>query len=361
MKKQISIFVFVMSLFILGTLSSCSNKQGSSQRWSEEKANEWYSKLPWMSGCDYIPATAINQIEMWSEDTYDSKEIDKELGWAQDLGFTTMRVFLSSVVYKNDSKGLKKRMDDFLDICKKHGIKPMFVFFDDCWNEESSYGKQPLPKTGIHNSGWVQDPSVSLRKDTVKLYEDLGRYVTDIVKTFADDERILLWDLYNEPGNRDHFTSSLPLLKKTFEWARSAKPSQPLTAGLWNWNEKFNKLNAFQLNNSDVISYHNYKDSTDHKTLIKHLQALNRPLVCTEYMARTRGSLFKDIMPILKAQKVIAINWGFVAGKTNTMYAWDAPMPNGEEPKVWFHDIFRIDGTPFSQDEVNLIKVLNGK
>src|SRR5574344_550196 len=231
MKKQISIFVFGISLLSLFTLASCSNKQGSSQRWSEEKANEWYSKLPWMSGCDYIPATAINQIEMWSEDTYDSKEIDKELGWAQDLGFTTMRVFLSSVVYKNDSKGLKKRMDDFLDICKKHGIKPMFVFFDDCWNEESSYGKQPLPKTGIHNSGWVQDPSVSLRKDTVKLYEDLGRYVTDIVKTFADDERILLWDLYNEPGNRDHFTSSLPLLKKTFEWARSAKPSQPLTAG----------------------------------------------------------------------------------------------------------------------------------
>ena len=154
-------------------------------RWTEAQANAWYAKLPWLSGCDYIPATAINQIEMWSKKTYDPRQIDKELGWAEGLGFNTMRVFLSSVVYQHDPDGLKARMNDFLSICQRHGIKPLFVFFDDCWNAESAYGKQPAPKTGIHNSGWVRDPSVSLRGDTVKLYAALSKYVTDIISTFA--------------------------------------------------------------------------------------------------------------------------------------------------------------------------------
>lgn len=340
---------------------SSSNAVQAQSRWTEAQANAWYAKLPWLSGCDYIPATAINQIEMWSKKTYDPRQIDKELGWAEGLGFNTMRVFLSSVVYQHDPDGLKARMNDFLSICQRHGIKPLFVFFDDCWNAESAYGKQPAPKTGIHNSGWVRDPSVSLRGDTVKLYAALSKYVTDIISTFAQDDRILLWDLYNEPGNSKHGVSSLPLLRKVFEWARSARPSQPLTSGIWKWSREFAPLNALQLNESDVISYHDYGTPEHHANTIRYLQMLNRPLVCTEYMARTKGSLFKDIMPLLKDNKVVAINWGFVAGKTNTMYAWDTPMPDGKEPKVWFHDIYRTDGTPYSQEEIDLIKRLHGK
>lgn len=352
---------FVLSIFLMLNSYSIFAQKTSSKRWTEQQANEWYSKLPWLSGCDYIPATSINQIEMWSKNTYDAKQIDKELGWAEGLGFNTMRVFLSSVVYKNDPIGLKNRIKNFLNICQKHGIRPLFVFFDDCWNAESSYGKQLQPKIGIHNSGWVQDPSVSLRSDTTQLYKDLSKYVKDIIKTFANDDRILMWDLYNEPGNSNHNTNSLPLLKKVFKWARSVKPSQPLTSGIWNASPDFAPLNAFQLNKSDVISYHNYKDKEHHTTEIEYLRMLNRPLICTEYMARTRNSLFKDILPLLKENKVVAINWGFVSGKTNTIYAWDSPMPNGGEPKVWFHDIFRMDGTPFSKEEINIIKTIHGK
>lgn len=342
-------------------LGACQCKQqeaATGQRWSEEKANEWYEALPWMAGCDYINADAINQIEMWSGDTYNHGQIDHELTLAEGLGFKTLRVYLSSVVYENDSEGMKSRMDDFLGICQQHGIKPLFVFFDDCWNAESAYGKQPDPKPGVHNSGWVRDPSASLREDTVALYPKMEAYVKDVLTTFKDDDRVLLWDLWNEPGNSSYGVSTLPLLKRVFEWAREINPSQPLTCGVWNWDKSFAPLNSFQLENSDVVSYHNYNDVEDHRQCIKYLQMMNRPLICTEYMARRNNSLFQTIMPLLKENKVVAINWGFVSGKTNTIFAWDEPLPDLQEPPLWFHDIYRQDGTPFSQEEVDTIKSL---
>jgi len=364
--KKTGVLACLFLLSLVFASFGCSNQMkvatvtnDSNQCWSEEKANQWYAEQPWLVGCDYIPATAINQIEMWSKDTFDPKQIDKELGWAQGIGFNTLRVFLSSVVYKNDSQGMKTRMGDFLTICEKHGIRPMFVFFDDCWNPESTYGKQPDPKPGVHNSGWLQDPSVSLRQDTTKMYSELKTYVQDILKTFKADKRVLMWDLYNEPGNSKHGITSLPLLRKVFEWARECDLTQPITAGVWTFDCP--ELNAFQLKNSDVISYHSYNPAEEHAVTIKYLQALNKPLVCTEYMARRNNSTFQTILPLLKQNKIVAINWGFVSGKTNTIFAWDTPLPNEKEPKLWFHDIFRQDGTPFSQAEVDTIKVLTKK
>lgn len=358
MVKKVYLLLLSMLCFlnvnIVDAQSCCSGK--SACRWSEAKVNQWYAEQPWMSGCDYIPATAINQIEMWSKSTFDAKQIDKELSWAEGLGFNTMRVFLSSVVWENDPQGMKERMNKFLNICDSHGIRPLFVFFDDCWNKESHYGKQPDPKPGIHNSGWLQDPSYSLRQDTTKLFPVLKKYVQDIINTFGSDKRILMWDLYNEPSNSKYGCLSLPLLKKVFEWARQCSPSQPITAGIWYFGCQ--ELNAFQLNNSDVISYHCYADEKEHAQMIKYLQMLNRPLVCTEYMARKKNSRFDNIMPLLKKNKVVAINWGFVSGKTNTIFAWDTPLPDGKEPKLWFHDIYRQDGTPFSQKEIDCIKSL---
>lgn len=350
--------LFFLTLCLLFCLSSA-RAETIQGRWTAEKANRWYSQLPWISGCDYIPANAVNQIEMWSNDTFDPTTIDRELGWAEELGFKTMRVFLSSVVYGHDAMGLKNRMKTFLAICSRHGIRPMFVFFDDCWNAESHYGTQPSPRTGKHNSQWVQDPSCSLRTDTATLYPRLRRYVQDILHTFGHDKRVLMWDLYNEPGNSGHGATSLPLLRNVFRWARQCKPKQPLTAGVWQDNNTFKPLNDFQLANSDVISYHDYRDSLLHEQRIQKLRAQGRPLVCTEYMARTRGSLFRNIMPLLKRYNIVAINWGFVTGKTNTRYAWNQPHPDGSEPTPWFHDILRADGAPYDPAETKLIKTLN--
>lgn len=327
--------------------------------WTIEKANKWYASQPWISGCNFQPSTAINQIEMWQAESFDAATIDKELGWAEELGFNTMRVYLSSEVWKNDPQGFKNRLDQYFAISSKHGIRTIVVFFDDCWNEESAYGKQPAPKPGVHNSGWVQDPGVSLRKDTVKLFPVLEKYVKDILTTFKNDKRILMWDLYNEPGNSTHNCSSLPLLKNVFKWARQVNPSQPISVGVWYFG--CNELNAFQIANSDVVTYHNYSNVNDHQMWINFLKIQNRPMICTEYMARKNDSRFENIMPLLKNNKIGAINWGFVSGKTNTIFAWSDPLPNEKEPKLWFHDIYRQDKTPFDPSEITTIKKLNGK
>jgi hypothetical protein len=327
------------------------------QRWTEKQANDWYARQPWIAGCNYQPSTAINQLEMFQRDTFDPVTIDRELGWAAELGFNTMRVYLHHLLWTTDKEGFKKRLNEYLAISSKHGIKTLFVFFDDCWNDAYAPGRQPEPKKGVHNSGWVRDPGTMIlsHPDSLGVLE---AYVKDILTSFKNDQRILMWDLYNEPGNSDQLNKSLPLLKAVFGWARQASPSQPVTVGVWNGSAGFKDLNAYQLQNSDIVTYHQYDYIDEHRMVVDTLARKGRPLVCTEYMARTNGSLFQTTMPMLREKNVGAINWGFVSGKTNTIYAWNSPMPSGAEPKLWFHDILRRDGTPFSQDEINTIKRL---
>lgn len=330
-------------------------------RWTKKKANEWYAKQGWLRGCNYQPSTAINQLEMFQAETFDTATINKELGWAKDLGLNVMRVYLHHLLWTADKEGFKDRLDTYLGISSRHGIKTLFVFFDDCWNDTAWVGKQPESKPGVHNSGWVRDPGTMVYRypDTVKTLE---AYVKDVMTTFRNDKRILLWDLYNEPGNNAQFAKSLPLLKKVFEWAREVNPSQPISVGVWASGPDFWELNQFQLENSDIITYHNYSYIDNHKNSIDTLRKHGRPLICTEYMARRNGSLFQVIMPLLKKENVGAINWGFVSGKTNTIYAWDTPIPDGKEPPLWFHDIYRQDKTPFSKYEVQFIKkITSGK
>ncbi len=329
----------------------------SAKVWTAEKANAWYGEHPWLTGANYIPQNAINQLEMWQADTFDPATIDKELGWAEGIGFNTLRVFLHSVAWKEDPEGFKSRVDKFLGIAAAHHIQPLFVFFDDCWNKTPKPGLQPAPKPGIHNSGWVQDPGQPASNDTSK-FPLLEKYVKDVLGRFGHDKRILLWDLYNEPGNNGKGDSTLPLLSKVFEWARAVNPDQPVSAGLWSWD--LEKLNAFQAANSDVITYHCYDELPQHLRVVQLLKAGGKPLICTEYMARTRNSRFATILPMLKREHVAAINWGFVDGKTNTIYAWDNPLPDGSQPIEWFHDIFHKDGSPYRPDEVMLIRKLNG-
>lgn len=356
-KNRILVFFFVLFTALQVPAQKVPVKTVSAGVWPAEKAKRWYAQHAWISGADYIPATAINQLEMWQPETFDPKTIDKELGWAQQIGFNTMRVFLHSLVWKQNPQGFKKRMDQFLEISAKHHIQPIFVFFDDCWNKLPQVGVQPIPLAGIHNSGWMQDPGQLASADSTK-FPQLKVYVKDVLASFAHDKRILMWDLYNEPGNSNKNETSLPLLKQVFSWAREVNPDQPISVGIWAWN--YEKLNEFQITHSDIITYHDYEEPIWHLRMIQLLKSFGRPLICTEYMARVRNSRFSNIMPMLKEENVGAINWGFAIGKTNTIYAWDTPMKDGGQPIEWFHDIFRSDGTPYRQDEVDLIKKLNG-
>jgi hypothetical protein len=329
------------------------------QQWTAAEANTWYSQQPWLRGCNFIPSTAVNQLEMWQAETFDTVTINRELGYAEDIGFNCVRVFLHHAVWQVDSAAFKKRINTYLSIAHSHHIKTMFVFFDDCWNGTYTTGTQPAPKPGVHNSQWVRDPGTLIYKQRATLTPVLEHYVKDILTSFANDARILMWDLYNEPGNSGNGPRSLPLLKQVFTWARQVKHTQPITAGVW--IKVFATLRSFQLKNSDIITYHNYTNPKIHAAVIRQLKKHGRPLICTEYMARNYNSTFENTMPLLKAQNTGAINWGLVDGKTNTKYAWASPVAGGSEPKLWFHEIFKKDGTPYNPKEVELIKSLCGK
>lgn len=350
--KRVKLVTFI---FVLLSVSAFAQSVG---RWSEEKANSWYKEQPFFVGANFIPSTAINQLEMWQAETFDPVTIDRELGWAAAIGMNAMRVYLHHAAWKSDKEGFKKRMKSYLKIAHKHHIATLFVFFDDCWNRTYKTGTQPAPKTGVHNSGWLRDPGDLINTDST-LIISLEAYVKDILTTFSKDKRIMMWDLYNEPNNSGALKQTVPLLKKAFQWASTVRPSQPITSGTV--EGALTAMSKLQIENSDIVTYHNYSAEGNHKALIDTLRKFNRPLICTEYMARTNGSRFDNILPLLKQEKVGGFNWGLVSGKTNTIYAWDTPMADGKEPKVWFHDIFRKDGTPFSQEEIDLIKKLTGK
>ena len=332
--------------------------QLAGQVWPIAKANAWYRAHPWLSGANFIPSTAINQLEMWQAATFDPPTIDRELGWAEGIGFNTMRVFLHSIAWQQDPAGFVQRMDNYLSIADKHHIQTIFVFFADCWNKAPQAGPQPAPRPGIHNSGWVQDPGDPASRDSATFVR-LKPYVQAVLTRFGHDKRVLLWDLYNEPGNSEKRLTSLPLLRNVFAWARAVNPEQPLSVGFWAWD--FGALNTYQALHSDVITYHCYDDVALHQRLIQVLRTHGRPLICTEYMARPRNSRFANTLPLLKQENVGAINWGLVEGKTNTKYAWETPLPDGSEPSEWFHEVFRRDGSPYRRDETELIKKLSGR
>jgi hypothetical protein len=341
------------ALFSLsGLLLFCCSMANAEPRWSAEKANAWYSKQRWPVGANFIPSTAINQLEMWQADTFDPATIDRELGYAEEIGINTVRVFLHNLCWEQDAAGFKERIGEYLTIADKHHIRTMFVLFDSVWNDNPELGKQPAPKPGVHNSGWLRSPGTERLFDSRK-WGPLEGFTKDILKEFGNDKRVFAWDLFNEPSNSGYMDACVPLLKSVFAWAKDMNPSQPLTAGLWNDHKMSNDV---MLDNSDIITFHDYEPADTLEKHIVELEAHGRPLVCTEYMARPRNSTFETCLPVFERHHVGAINWGLVKGKTNTIFAWSAPLPDKDEPAVWFHDIFRPDGSPFSQDEIDFIK-----
>ena len=342
-------------------------------RWPAQQANDWYARQPFLVGSNFIPSTAINELEMWQADTFDLPTIDRELGWAEGLGMNTMRVFLHNLLWQQDSAGFLRRMDQFLQVADNHHIRIMFVLLDSVWDPYPKLGRQRDPKPHVHNSGWVQAPGAEILKDEPRWNQELKPYIVGVISHFRDDPRVLMWDLMNEPDNENgsYKAQELPnkaevalrLLREEWKWARSTNPSQPLTSGVWkgDWSsdDKLSAMASFQLQNSDVITFHSYDPPDEMKSRIASLRRFGRPIVCTEYMARPRGSTFAAILPLLKGERVGAYNWGFVNGKSQTIYPWDSwEKTYTGEPTVWFHDIFRKDGSPYDPKEVTLIRQL---
>ena len=352
-------------------MSEEEERSGSESRWSVSRIEDWWARQPWWTGCNFIPSTAINQLEMWQAETYDAETIDRELGWLAELGFNTVRVYLHDLLWVQDAPGFLERVEAFLAAADRQGVGSILVLFDDVWHPEPRLGVQPAPHPGRHNSGWVQGPGLAaLRayRDDPSVADRLEQYVFGVVSHFSEDSRVRAWDVYNEPGG---FSSPgadpsgdlcLPLLEDVFVWARAARPSQPLTSGLWWWNDEKplpEGIEELQRAQSDIISFHHYGAPDELEKLCERLSdELKRPLVCTEYLARPMKSRFETHLPIFRDRKIGAIHWGFVSGKTQTVYPWwswfdEEPKP---EPDVWFHDVLRPDGSPFDAAEADFLK-----
>ena len=381
----------LLSLLVVAIISCADKKKEEkkvekeaisvAERWSKEKAWQWFEKQPWLVGANFNPSTSINQLEFWQADTFDPETIDRELKWSADLGMNLHRVYLHNLLWEQDSVGFLDRLDQYLTMSSKYGIKTMFVLLDDVWHPVPKLGKQPEPIPHVHNSGWVQAPGAEILGDSTR-HDELEGYIKGVVRAFANDDRVLVWDIYNEPDNvagqpgrkelevNNKHDFSLALLKKVFKWSREANPSQPLTTGIWrgeiaHWGtpDSLPAVDRYMVENSDVISFHAYDGNmADVNRKIGQLKKYDRPLLCTEYVARGGGNTFEAVMPILKKDKIAAINWGFVSGKTQTIYpwkSWDSTFTT--EPKIWHHDILRKNGTPYSDEEVEFIKGMTGK
>jgi hypothetical protein len=367
MKK--TFYIFLISLFI----NHFTQAQGV---WTAQKANAWYSKQPWFVGANYLNRSAINQLEMFQADSFDTTQINQELKWARAIGMNTMRVFLHDLLYKDDPEGFLKRMDIFLGIAQRNKISILFVLFDSCWEPYPQSGKQRSPKPHVHNSGWVQSPG-RLSLENPADYPRLETYTKAVIKRFANDKRIWGWDVWNEPDNTNNSSYGkleppqkvalvTALLPQVFAWVRSQNPTQPVTSGVWagDWssNEKLKPIEKIQLENSDVITFHSYENEENFEKRIKFLQRYNRPMICTEYMSRGNNCSFNGTLPICKKYKVGAINWGLVSGKSQTIYPWDTwDRTYTGEPMLWFHDVFKPDGKPYNRYEVEFIKQITKK
>jgi len=367
---------FLVMLCLTAILCGSAARSAAQSRWTEAEAQAWYDRQPWLVGANFIPSDAINQLEMFQPATFNPTLIDKELGIAESICMNTMRVFLQDQLWTSDPKGFQQRLDTFLSIAAKHHIRPLFVLFDSCWEPNPHLGPQHPPIPGVHNSGWVQSPGTERLFDR-SVEPQFKAYVQGVIGAFANDNRVLGWDLWNEPNNdnggRFHedgpakFARINELLPRVFAWAREVHPTQPLTSGVWqgDWShpDKESDTTKIQLAESDIITFHNYEWPEGFEDRIKELQPLGRPILCTEYMARGAGSTFDTILPIAKRYHVAAINWGLVAGKTQTWLPWDSWYRPYVllQPTVWFHEVFRQDGKPYRQREVDLMRELTGR
>lgn len=346
----------------------------TSDTWTIERANVWSSHAGWRVGCNFSPSTAGNQLEMWQQQTFDIATISQELGWAADVGMNTIRLYLHDLLFTESAENFLARMETVLSVAHSHGIGVIPVLFDGVWNPKPRLGVQREPSPRLHNSMWVQSPGSEIFYDRSRWLE-LQDYVQKVIRRFNNDSRVIAWDLFNEPdqvdtvtlklGSRDEkIRTATELVSQVFDWAREISPSQPLTVGIWEYNSHWkpaeNSLNELILNRSDIISFHCYEPREILTAVIESLKTFGRPLLCTEWLARTAGSTV-DLLEVFAEHGVGAINWGFVDGRTQTRFPWRSWTEPVTDEEPWFHELLHRDGSPYDVEEIETFRRLTSQ
>lgn len=337
--------------YIDAGLVTASPGPAQTNRWSRERAMDWFTSQPLPIGFNYVPANCISYTEMWMDYAFDAKLIDRELALAQDVGFNCVRVVLPFVVWEAEPDAFKQRFETFLAICEKRGLNVLPCFFDDCVFgpiSDPTFGRQPGVVAGWYANSWTPSPGHKRVRDP-ETRPQLERYVKDVITAHRKDSRILCWDVYNEPSNSGMGNASLPLLKDAFRWAREINPVQPITSGMWGGSPR---VMSFLQSASDVITFHNYQPAAELRAEIRDLKKLGRPLICTEWLNRPQNSTVEKCLPVFVEEAVGALSWGLVNGRTQTHLPW-GHRPGDPAPKIWQHDLFRPDYTPYDARELD--------
>lgn len=354
--------------------------------WTKEKAWDWYNDQPWIRGCNYMPASAANRVDQWqalgSEARFE--EMDRELALAESIGFNAVRLILAEEgfgVWVHDHDGFLARFERALGVCAKHKIRAIIVLGNDCSRPKQLW---KLPEPGPQPCDWGYHGGRKLSQhgsfpgalgytslDDPDLNPKFYRMCEELLTKYRDDDRILFWNLWNEPGNNGRGKVSAPHLKKLFELAWQIDPKQPLAADVWasRGDAAQDTAEGVAAACSDIISYHSYSDLGTQMALAKALkERFGRPLVNTEWLARILHCEVFDVYPFFAQNRIGCTCWGFVAGKYQTYEPWEGMWKQIEKGggqnyamTKWFHDLFRPSLRPYDPKEIDVIKHVNAE
>jgi hypothetical protein len=348
-------------------------------QWPKEKAWQWYNSRKWMRGCNYLQADCIDPFEQWQEFEFDEKlkTAEKELDWAASIGFNALRVRVPFEVWVKEKDGLINRFERFLKISDKRGIGIMPRFGQDCLVPKEEYvpfvpGPQRKVEWGYHG-GYQRDPwrkgnigwSPLEEKENEKDFYD---FLEAMVKAFGKDNRVIMWEIWNEPGNSGRDNMSADYIRKSFEIIRKLSPIQPLTCnGGWSFKpdnpdplSTIRQIEIMSMELSDIINFHHYGQPWETANIIHCLKKkYERPIIITEWLHRINNNNFQNILPLLYMERIGSFSYGLVAGKAQFYEPWEGMRDKpGLDMRLWQHDIFKSNGRPYDPEEIKVIKKL---
>ena len=351
------------------------------RRWTEREAWEWQEKVGWLRGCNFIGSDCANRIDMWqsSGNAAHMQTAEREIALCRDMGFNTVRVIVEYDVWLQERESFLKVLESYISLFAKYNQKVMITLANEavlCRGD--IYTPKPLGEQtyalGYHQGRLPLTPEQKAlqpyheleRKETRESFLEMIR---EIVSIYRSDDRVICWNVFNEPGITIGVDRSIPLIKTMFETVRERDPSQPLASDIWYWGdpEQLRPNDQLSADLSDVISWHSYKPMAEFAEDYSIMKKIGRPILLTEWLNRINYQEVREMYPLLFLEKINCWCWGFVAGKTQTYEPWtslweqfDAKDGNVRYDFTrWQHDLFRTNLRPYDPKEIDLIKHFN--
>ena len=356
--------------------------------WTKERAWEWYNAQPWIRGCNYMPASCANHIDLWQEYGSEARfeEMEREMALMEKDGFNAVRLLLGDygfAVWRAEHDGMMKRFERMLEIFDRHGVRVILIFGNDCSRPKPIWSLPPMGEqkydVGYHagrklaqHGSFPGQPGYTAVDDP-QLCEEFFAMCEEFLSKYAHDRRILFWNLWNEPGANNRGTISTKHIRRLFKLAWTIDPDQPLAADLYtserNWTNDVAEAVGAELN--DIVSYHSYSPLSYQTVLAKKLKdRFGRPLVSTEWLGRIFNCTVQDVYPFFAQNRIGCTMWGYVNGKYQTHEPWEVTWRQSEaDPEKarefdltkWFHDLYRPSLRPYDPEEVNIIRRINAE